>query len=70
MRKGTAIGKLTVAFIRSMVMPKGGVKTIHKRENWSNKVWEIYKRTPGRQRLELFRVPEDQPPPRNDSPPV
>src|SRR5690348_6320265 len=29
--EGIAIRKLTVAFIRSMIMPKGGVKTIQKR---------------------------------------
>lgn len=69
--EGIAIRKLTIAFIRSMIMPRGGVKTIQKREIWSNRVWEIYERTTGRQRPELFRVPEeDKPPPRNDRPPA
>ncbi len=29
-REGTAIRKLTVAFIRSMIMPRGGVRTLGK----------------------------------------
>jgi four helix bundle protein len=68
--EGTAIRKLTVGFIQSLVMPRGGVKRIQKRESWTNKVWEIYERNTGKERPALFRVPEEErPAPRNDGPP-
>ena len=70
-REGTAIRKLTVAFIRSMVMPRGGVKTLGKRPSWSSQVWEIYERTTGKPRPPMFEhTREPPPPPRNDEPPV
>src|SRR4029078_3631788 len=41
-RKGIEIRKLTVGFIRSMVLPRGGVRYQGRTPSWSNKVWEIY----------------------------
>ena len=70
-REGTAIRKLTVAFIRSMVMPRGGVKTLGKTPSWSSQVWEIYERTTGKPRPPMFEhTREPPPPPRNDEPPI
>jgi hypothetical protein len=53
-REGTAIRKLTVGFIRSMVLTRGGVRTLGKRPTWSNQVWEIYERVTGQPRPEMF----------------
>ena len=71
-REGTTIRKLTVAFIRSMVMTRGGVKTLGKRVSWSEQVWEIYERVTGERRPERFRTAEaaEEVVPRNDEPPV
>ena len=69
--EGTAIRKLTVAFIRAMILPRGGVRTRGKPKNWSDQVWEIYERTTGKPRPELFQTTQhDPPPPRNDRPPL
>ena len=70
-REGTAIRKLTVAFIRAMVMPRGGVRTLGKTPSWSSRVWEIYERVTGQPRPATFNepAPEDPLPPRNDAPP-
>jgi four helix bundle protein len=71
-REGIAIRKLTVGFIRSMVMPRGGVRTVHRAPSWTNRVREIYERVTGQPRPELFRpaTEDDAPPPRNDAPSV
>jgi four helix bundle protein len=71
-REGTAIRKLTVAFIRSMIMPRGGVRTLGKSPSWSNKTWEIYERVTGKSRPDMFKTsePENSRPPRNDAPPI
>lgn len=71
-REGTAIRKLTVAFIRSMIMPRGGVRTLGKRTTWSSKTWEIYERVTGKPRPEMFNIPEPENSrsPRNDTPPT
>lgn len=72
--EGIAIRKLTVGFIRSMVMPRGGVRTIRKTPSWSNKVWEIYERVTGQPRPEMFATTADEnqaaSPRANDQPPV
>jgi four helix bundle protein len=69
-REGTAIRKLTVAFIRSMVMPRGGVSTLGKSKSWSSQTWEIYERVTGKPRPERFESTREPPkPPRNDAPP-
>src|SRR3990170_8489799 len=66
-REGTAIRKLTVAFIRAMVLPRGGVRTRAKPANWSNQVWEIYERVTGKPRPAMFESSDSEPPrpPRN-----
>jgi four helix bundle protein len=71
-REGTAIRKLTVAFIRSMIMPRGGVRTLGKSPSWSSKTWEIYERVTGKPRPEMFNspTPANFCPPRNDEPPT
>jgi four helix bundle protein len=70
-REGTAIRKLTVAFIRSMIQPRGGVRTLGKRTNWSNQTWELYERITGKPRPALFEATREPPKPsRDDEPPV
>jgi four helix bundle protein len=71
-REGTAIRKLTVAFIRSMILPRGGVRTLGKSPTWSSKTWEIYERVTGKPRPEMFNTPqtENPRPSRNDAPPI
>ncbi len=53
--EGIAIRKLTVGFIRSMILPRGGVRTLGKPISWSNRTWEIYERVTGKPRPEMFR---------------
>jgi four helix bundle protein len=55
-REGTAIRRLTVAFIRAMILPRGGVSTLGNPKNWSNQVWEIYERTTGKRRPAIFEA--------------
>jgi four helix bundle protein len=71
-RDGTEIRRLTVAFIRSMIMPRGGVKTLGKRPHWSNQVWEIYERVTGKPRPPMFANHEEveSKAPRDDRPPM
>jgi four helix bundle protein len=69
--EGIEIRKLTVGFVRSMVMPRGGVRMRGKGQSWSNRVWEIFERVTGQPRPELFaEVPvEDCARTCDDSPP-
>lgn len=69
---GVAIRKMTVGFIRSMIHPRGGVRTLAKPKSWSQQVWEIYERVTGEPRPAMFHSPEPEspPPPRDDHPPV
>lgn len=70
-REGTVIRKLTVAFIRAMILPRSGVRDLGKKPRLSNKVWEIYERVTGAPRPPMYRESHEQPPPpRNDQPPV
>jgi four helix bundle protein len=71
-REGTAIRKLTVGFIRSMILPQGGVRTRGRQPSWSNQVWEIYERVSGKPRPEAFVPSADEigVAPRDDEPPV
>jgi four helix bundle protein len=71
-REGTSIRKLTVGFIRSMILPRGGVRTLGKRPNWSNQVWEIYERVTGKPRPEMFNttVSDNSRPPHSNAQPV
>ena len=69
-REGTAIRKLTVAFIRAMIQPRGGVRTLGKPKSWSSQVWEIYERVTGKPRPPMFEsTAEAMKPPRDDEPP-
>lgn len=52
--EGTEIRKLTVGFIRSMILPRGGVRTQSRPKSWSNQVWEIYERVTGEPRPAMF----------------
>src|SRR5215475_9037192 len=52
-RQGSEIRKMTVSFIRSMVLDGSGVKHIRKTVSWSDQVWEIYERVTGKKRPEL-----------------
>jgi four helix bundle protein len=70
-REGTEIRKLTVAFIRSMILPRGGVRMRGKRPSWSNQVWEIYERVTGKPRPPMFECTRELVgPPPNDEPPL
>lgn len=53
-REGIAIRKLTVGFIRSMILPRGGVRSQSRTKSWSNQVWEIYERVTGKPRPDVF----------------
>jgi four helix bundle protein len=69
-QEGIEIRKLTVAFIRSMILPRGGVRALGRPPAWSSRVWEIYERVSGQRRPEMFEATrEPEPPPRNDKPP-
>jgi four helix bundle protein len=52
-RQGNEIRKMSVSFIRSMVLHGSGVKHIRKAVSWSDQVWEIYGRVTGKKRPEL-----------------
>jgi four helix bundle protein len=58
-QEGTEIRKITVSFIRSMVMPGSGVKHIRRYKSWTDEVWEIYERFTGQERPELFRTKQE-----------
>lgn len=45
--EGAALKKANIAFIRSMVMPRSGVRNIRRTKCWSEKVAEIYERVTG-----------------------
>jgi len=70
--EGIEIRKLTVAFIRSMILPRGGVRTLTKPQSWSSRTWEIYERVTGHLRPAMFNepTPENLPAPHNDFPPT
>jgi hypothetical protein len=70
-REGAAIRKLTVAFIRAMIMPRGGVRALGKRTSWSERTWEIYERISGKPRPTMFKSTRESPEPsRNVSAPM
>ena len=60
-----------MAFIRSMVLPRGGVRTLARRPAWTNEVWEIYERVTGKPRPAVFAAAngEEPKPAYNDQPP-
>jgi four helix bundle protein len=53
--EGTEIRKMTVTFVKSMVMGGSGVKNVKKYKSWSDEVWEHYEKITGKQRPEFFR---------------
>jgi four helix bundle protein len=57
-QEGTEIRKMTVAFVRSMILPGSGVKNLRKVKNWSEEVWEWYEGITGKERPEFFRKKE------------
>lgn len=54
-QEGTEIRKMTVSFMKSMVMAGSGVKNIRKYPSWSDQVWEIFERVTGQERPEFFK---------------
>ncbi len=68
--EGTEVRKLTVGFIRSMILPGGGVKTRRKIPNFTNEVWERYERLTGRKRPPLFEAVREPKPTRDDRIPL
>jgi four helix bundle protein len=60
-QEGTEIRKMTVAFIRSMVKPKSGVKHVRKQVSWTDEVWERYERITGKPRPEMFQTKPTNP---------
>jgi four helix bundle protein len=71
-QEGIEIRRLTVVFIRSMILPRGGVRTIGRPPTWSSRVWGIYERVTGQPRPTTFNEPVSEVPTplRNDQPPV
>lgn len=53
--QGTEVRKMTVSFLKSMVMGGSGVKNIKKVTPWSEQVWEMYERVTGEKRPEFFQ---------------
>ncbi len=54
-QEGTVIRKMTVTFVRSMILPGSGVKHIRKYKSWTDEVWETYERLTGKARPEFFQ---------------
>lgn len=54
-QQGTEIRKMTVGFLKSMVMQGSGVKNIRKVVPWSEQVWELYETVTGEKRPEFFQ---------------
>ncbi len=44
---GNELRKMIIAFIRSMIMPRSGVRNIRRTKSWSERVSEIYERVTG-----------------------
>lgn len=59
-REGTAIRKLTIAFIRAMIMPRGGARSLGSKPDWPGRVWEIYERLTGKARPDRFAAALDR----------
>lgn len=59
-QEGTEIRKMTVSFIRQMVMRGSGVKNIRKEIDWKERNWQRYEQLTGCERPEMFRKPTDE----------
>ncbi len=73
--QGTEIRKMTIGFIKSMVMPGSGVKHQRKYVSWTDQVWENYERITGQKRPALFETERSRNKnattrPYDDAPPV
>ncbi|HJZ60399.1 MAG TPA: four helix bundle protein [Gemmataceae bacterium] len=60
-QEGTEIRKMTVAFLKSMVMEGSGVKNLKKQVSWSERAWQVYERITGRPRPDFHKKPEPTP---------
>jgi four helix bundle protein len=45
---GNQLRRMIIAFIRSMIMPRSGVRNIRRTRSWSERVCEIYERVTGK----------------------
>jgi four helix bundle protein len=54
-RQGTDLRKQIVAFMTSLARPGSGVKNMRRVKSWSEEVWEMFERTTGQERPEVFR---------------
>jgi four helix bundle protein len=54
-QQGTEVRMMTIAFIRSMVLPGSGVRNLHKFKSWTDEVWEFYERLTGNPRPDFFQ---------------
>ncbi|MSR56322.1 MAG: four helix bundle protein [Planctomycetaceae bacterium] len=73
-KDGTEIRKMTVAFLKSMVLHGSGVKHQRPYRSWTDQVWESYERLTGNKRPPLFETETSKAssakPPIDDFPPV
>jgi four helix bundle protein len=46
--EGNELRRMIIGFIRSMIMPRSGVRNIRRTKSWSEKVCEIYERVTGK----------------------
>jgi four helix bundle protein len=47
-KTGTELRRMIIGFIRSMVMPRSGVRNVRRVKSWSEKAREIYERVTGK----------------------
>ncbi len=60
-QQGTEIRKMTVSFVRSMVLPGSGARDFKKIKSWTDEVWETYERITGKPRPEFFQKLKSNP---------
>jgi four helix bundle protein len=53
-QEGTSIRKMIIGFIRSMVLPRSGVRNLHKYKSWAEEVWERYEKLTGKRRPQFM----------------
>lgn len=69
-REGTSIRKQIIAFIRAMILPRGGVRTLGPKPRFPDRVWEIYERITGKPRPDRFATRSETNPNMNEDEPV